>query len=310
LLDQNYNSYWAPAEGQQAATVEVDFGKKIEFNRLLVQEYVNLGQRVSAFSIEKEVNGVWLPLAEGTTLGYKRILRVADTEAQRIRIHFKEGKGVPLISELGVYFAPPLLLPPKISRSKEGKISLTGVEKGLEIYFSLVDNQPKVGGSRYTEPLEVLHPVTVQALVYDPKTGQSSASARKELDLVKAGWKVISPDPKSQLAIDEQANTYWTSAAGILELDLGTEVLLKGITYLPMQARYPSGFIADYVLEGSPNGSSWQELARGEFANIQNSPVEQLIRFTPQQLRYVRLKAVRTVDGNAATFGELGTISR
>jgi alpha-L-fucosidase len=95
-----------------------------------------------------------------------------------------------------------------------------------------------------------------------------------------------------------------------LELDLGTEVLLKGITYLPMQARYPSGFIADYVLEGSPNGSSWQELARGEFANIQNSPVEQLIRFAPQQLRYVRLKAVRTVDGNAATFGELGTISR
>jgi len=45
-------------------------------------------------------------------------------------------------------------------------------------------------------------------------------------------------------------------------------------------------------------------------ANIQNSPVEQVIRFAPQQVRYVRLKAVRTVDGNAATFGELGTISR
>jgi alpha-L-fucosidase len=38
--------------------------------------------------------------------------------------------------------------------------------------------------------------------------------------------------------------------------------------------------------------------------------VEQLIRFTPQQLRYVRLKSVRTVDGNAATFGELGAITR
>jgi alpha-L-fucosidase len=310
LLDQNYNSYWTPAGNQQAATVEVDFGKKIEFNRLLLQEYVNLGQRVSAFSIEKEVNGVWVPLAEGTTLGYKRILRVADTETQRIRIHFKEGKGLPVISELGVYFAPPLLLPPKISRSKEGKISLTGVEKGLEFYFSLDGSQPKVGGSRYTDPLEILRPVTVQALVHDPKTGQSSASARKELDLVKAGWKVISAEPKAQLAIDEQTNTYWTSSTGMLELDLGTEVVLKGITYLPMQARYPSGFIADYVLEGSLEGSSWQELARGEFANIQNSPVEQLIRFAPQQLRYVRLKAVRTVDGNAATFGELGTITR
>jgi alpha-L-fucosidase len=153
-------------------------------------------------------------------------------------------------------------------------------------------------------------PATVQAIVVNAKAGKSSAASRRELDLVKGNWKVLSSDPKAKAAIDEQANTYWTSAAGMLELDLGTEVSLKGITYLPMQARYPSGFIADYVLEGSLEGKSWQELARGELANIQNSPVEQLIRFAPQQLRYVRLKAVRTIDGNAATFGELGAITR
>jgi alpha-L-fucosidase len=121
---------------------------------------------------------------------------------------------------------------------------------------------------------------------------------------------VLSTDSKAQAAIDELPHTFWTSPSNALELDLGKKVALKGLRYLPMQARYPRGFIAEYALEGSLDGSNWFLLAKGEFANIQNNPIEQVIRFAPQQLRYVRLKAVRTVDGNAATFGELSTITR
>jgi len=310
VLDGNYDSYWAAATGETSTTIELDFGKPRSFNRILVQEYVNLGQRVSAFTVEKEVEGKWLPLAQGTTIGYTRILRVPDTQAQKIRINFLEAKGEPLIAELGVYAAPALVFPPKITRSTVGLVSITAADPGLEIYYTLDGSLPLAGKNRYDKSFVLEQPATVQAIVVDAKAGKSSASSRQEIDLVKGNWKVLSSDPKAQAAIDEQANTYWTSAAGMLELDLGTEVLLKGITYLPMQARYPSGFIADYVLEGSQEGKSWQELARGEFANIQNSPVEQLIRFAPQQLRYVRLRAVRTVDGNAATFGELGAITR
>jgi alpha-L-fucosidase len=310
VLDGNYDSYWAAATGQTSATVELDFGKPRSFNRILIQEYVNLGQRVSAFSVEKEVEGKWLPLAKGTTIGFTRILRVPDTQAQKIRINFLEAKGEPLIAELGVYAAPALVFPPKITRSTAGLVSITAADPELEIYYTLDGSLPLAGKNRYDKPFLLEQPATVQAIVVDAKAGKSSAASRRELDLVKGNWKVLSSDPKAKAAIDEQANTYWTSAAGMLELDLGTEVSLKGITYLPMQARYPSGFIADYVLEGSLEGKSWQELARGELANIQNSPVEQLIRFAPQQLRYVRLKAVRTIDGNAATFGELGAITR
>ena len=310
VLDGKYGNYWAAATGQMSATVELDFEKPRSFNRILIQEYVNLGQRVSAFSVEKEVEGKWLPLAQGTTIGYTRILRVPDTQAQKIRINFLEAKGEPLIAELGVYAAPALVFPPKITRSTAGLVSITASDPGLEIYYTLDGSLPLAGKNRYDKSFVLEQPATVQAIVVDAKSGKSSATSRRELDLVKGNWKVLSSDPKAQLAIDEQANTYWTSPAGMLELDLGTEGSLKGITYLPMQARYPSGFIADYVLEGSLEGSNWQELARGEFANIQNSPVEQLIRFAPQHLRYVRLKAIRTVDGNAATFGELGTITR
>jgi len=276
----------------------------------LIQEYVNLGQRVSAFTVEKEVEGKWLPLAQGTTIGYTRILRVPDTQAQKIRINILEAKGEPLIAELGVYAAPALIFPPKITRNPAGLVSITAADPGLEIYYTLDGSVPLTGKNRYDKPFLLEQPATVQAIVMDAKTGKSSATSRQELDLVKGNWKVLSTDSKAQTAIDELPHTYWTSPSNALELDLGEKVVLQGLRYLPMQARYPSGFIADYVLEGSLDGQNWQQLAKGEFANIQNNPIEQAIRFAPQELRYVRLKALRTIDGNAATFGELSSITR
>ncbi len=310
VLDGNYDSYWAAAAGQARASVELDFGQPQSFNRILIQEYVNLGQRVSAFTVEKQVEGKWLPLAEGTTIGHTRILRVPDTQAQRIRINFLEAKGEPLIAELGIYAAPALVFPPKITRSTAGLVSIAAADPGLDIYFTVDGSMPLAGKNRYDKPFLLKQPATVQAIVLDAKTGKSSTISRQELDLVKRNWKVLSTDSKSRAAIDELPKTYWTSPTNALELDLGEKVALQGLRYLPMQARYPSGFIAEYVLEGSLDGSTWVLLAKGEFANIQNNPIEQLIRFAPQQLRYVRLKALRTVDGNAATFGELSTITR
>ena len=310
VLDGNYDSYWAAAAGQARASVELDFGQPQSFNRILIQEFVNLGQRVSAFTVEKQVEGKWLPLAEGTTIGHTRILRVPDTQAQRIRINFLEAKGEPLIAELGIYAAPALVFPPKITRSTAGLVSIAAADPGLDIYFTVDGSMPLAGKNRYDKPFLLKQPATVQAIVLDAKTGKSSTISRQELDLVKRNWKVLSTDSKSRAAIDELPKTYWTSPTNALELDLGEKVALQGLRYLPMQARYPSGFIAEYVLEGSLDGSTWVLLAKGEFANIQNNPIEQLIRFAPQQLRYVRLKALRTVDGNAATFGELSTITR
>ncbi|WP_332914302.1 alpha-L-fucosidase [Algoriphagus boritolerans] len=59
LADGDFDTYWTTPDGQIEASVELDFGKNVSFNRLLLQEFVNLGQRVKAFSLEKEVNGNW-----------------------------------------------------------------------------------------------------------------------------------------------------------------------------------------------------------------------------------------------------------
>ena len=310
LNDGDFNTYWTTPDGQLQSSLEVDFGKTVSFNRLLIQEFVNLGQRVKAFSLEKEVNGSWEKIAEGTTIGYKRILRFADTEAQKIRINFLDGKGIPVISEIGVYSAPALLFPPKITRTPEGKVTIQAAESELEVFFTTDGSAPKVGQNAYSGEFDLLQPATIQAIAVDSKTGKTSDPARVDFDLAKGSWKVISSDTIAIRAVDERANSYWTSKTNDLTIDLGQEVDLKGFTYLPMQARYPSGYIADYALEVSGDGKSWKRVTQGEFSNIKNSPIEQIIKIDATKARFVRLKALRTVDGNAATFGEFGVITR
>jgi alpha-L-fucosidase len=131
-----------------------------------------------------------------------------------------------------------------------------------------------------------------------------------DFDLAKGSWNVISSDTLAGRAIDERADSYWTSPTGDLTIDLGQEVELKGFTYLPMQARYPSGYIAEYALEVSGDGKNWKRVTQGEFSNIQNSPIEQVIRLDSQLTRYIKLKALKTTDGNRATVGEFGVLTR
>jgi alpha-L-fucosidase len=310
LNDGDFNTYWTTADGTAQASVEIDFGKEVSFNRLLIQEFVNLGQRVKSFSLEKEVNGTWEKIADGTTIGYNRILRFPDTQARKIRVNFLDGKGIPVISEIGVYSAPVLLFPPTITRTPDGKVTITAAEAGQSIYYSLDGNMPKSGENPYSDKIEVLSPTTVQAIAVDPMSGKSSETARVDFDLAKGSWKVVSKDSNSGKAIDENPNTYWTSADNELVVMLEREVELQGFTYFPMQARYPSGYVAEYSLSVSPDGRSWKEVARGEFSNIQNSPVEQSIRFGATPARHIRLKALRTTDGNPATFAEFGILTR
>jgi alpha-L-fucosidase len=68
----------------------------------VLQEHIQLGQRVTAFRVFAERNGKWAPLAEGTTIGYKRILRFAKTETEKLKIEF-EGRAALCISEVGAY---------------------------------------------------------------------------------------------------------------------------------------------------------------------------------------------------------------
>jgi alpha-L-fucosidase len=305
LLDGDYETYWTTGDGDISASVELDFGKETVFNRLLLQEYTPLGQRQKAFSLEKEVNGNWEKIVEGTTIGYKRILRFPLQKAQKIRVNFEDGKGIPVISELGVYHAPALLNPPNIKRDKSGEITLTASDSDLELRYSLDGSEPC---QIYSDPIPMIEAKTLKALSFDPNTQEEGEVLEVNLDHAKAKWSAMNSG--AEKAFDENPATFWASENNELALDLGELLQLKGFTYFPMQARYPSGFIQNYEFQISADGKIWKTVSQGEFANIANNPIPQEVRFDSVEAQFIRLKAIKTTDGNSATFAELGILTR
>lgn len=99
------NELWQPQVGESK---EYDVKEGSMVNTLLVQEDIAQGQRVEDFLVEAYINGDWQYVAEGTTIGYKRLLRFSDCQPEKIRITIRASRGAANISGVGLYYAEPL----------------------------------------------------------------------------------------------------------------------------------------------------------------------------------------------------------
>jgi hypothetical protein len=104
-LDADPDTYWATDDGQAAGWLEVDLGGPVEFNVVMIQEAIALGQRVEAWQLEVWREGAWQVVARGTTIGHKRLERFEPVTAQRARLMIGRAKSCPLVSSLGLYRA-------------------------------------------------------------------------------------------------------------------------------------------------------------------------------------------------------------
>lgn len=77
-------------------------------NTVLLQEDITKGQRVEAFGVEGLVDGEWVLLTEGSTIGYKRLLRFSDLSPTRLRVNITSTRDVANIAKVGAYHAPNL----------------------------------------------------------------------------------------------------------------------------------------------------------------------------------------------------------
>lgn len=103
LTDGKLETYW---QGKSdTGVIEISFDEKQRFDRLLLQENITEGQRVEDFVLECRIDNQWKAVAEGTTIGYKRILRFAPVETDKVRIVIRQSRDLPQIAELGFYMA-------------------------------------------------------------------------------------------------------------------------------------------------------------------------------------------------------------
>jgi alpha-L-fucosidase len=103
VADQDPETYWATDAEIARGYIEIDFGQPTSIKYVEIQEYIKLGQRIRGFKIEAFQQGEWKSIAEGTTIGYKRILRIEPTQTTKVRIKITDSRASPVISEIGVY---------------------------------------------------------------------------------------------------------------------------------------------------------------------------------------------------------------
>ncbi len=95
-------------KARSGATKEFNIIQGDIVNTVLLQEDILKGQRVEEFTVEGLVNDEWVKITEGTTIGYKRLLRFNDTQATKIRITIDETRDIANIKKVGAYYAPVL----------------------------------------------------------------------------------------------------------------------------------------------------------------------------------------------------------
>lgn len=312
--DGNWDSYWATDEGVVKADITFSFDKPQQVNRVLLQEYIPLGQRVKAFSIDYYADGKWNPIPTKdtmSTVGYKRIIRFTNVTAEKLRVNFLDARGPLTINNIAAYCAPALMVEPTISRDKDGKITITGGDISSMIYYTTDGSEPTINSTPYTEPFVSTGKSTLKAIAQDPAASDRlSPVSIKTFDVLTTQFIVTDGQRGGSNIFDSNQWTTYSIPTGksAIDIKLDKEYELTGFTYTPDQSRWGGGVISFYELWA--NG---KKVAEGEFSNIKANPIEQIVELKePVKTDNLRFVAKKLVDGTGsnAVIAEFGIVTK
>ncbi len=103
LIHADPHAYWTCDDADITPTLTLNFLYPQRFNILGLREFLPLGQRVSAFSFDTWQAGGWQPLASGTSIGSRRLLRTPITTTTALRLRITQSAACPALSELGIW---------------------------------------------------------------------------------------------------------------------------------------------------------------------------------------------------------------
>ena len=104
-VDGKPGTFWSPEGDAAGAWLEVDLGAPTRFSVVMTQEQIAEGQRVEQYRVEALTAQGWQEVARGTTIGHKKLDRIPEVEASRVRLTIDRSRGIPLLRALGLFQA-------------------------------------------------------------------------------------------------------------------------------------------------------------------------------------------------------------
>lgn len=135
------NEAW---HGTSGTVRQYDIQKDALVNAFMIQEDISKGQRIESFLVEAYKDGSWIHMAEGTTVGYKRLVRFSDTRPERIRVTIRSARGVVNVAAVGLFYAEPLA-----DKNEEVQLSDVPVD-GWQVVGGNADSRKAIDGDRKT----------------------------------------------------------------------------------------------------------------------------------------------------------------
>lgn len=314
LQDANYNSYWTTNDSVTSASLEITYRKDKTFNRLLLQEYIPLGQRIAKFNVECFINEQWVEVASATTVGYKRVLRFPSITTKRVRINIQQSLDSPILSKIALFAAKEYLAEPRITRSKEGFVSITCASSDPNVYYTLDGSNPTIESLLYKEPFAFPEGGRVKAIAVIEEGKSKSLIASAKFDIAPTKWEVIAPSFMNlDNIIDGREDTFaevYKSHPVIV--DLGEELPLRGLVYVPsLNPRASNVYRFNYYI--SNDGKYWTKVVdNASFPNMKNKPTRQELLFGKTvNARYIKFMSLESVKrGSKYAIAELSVITR
>ncbi len=334
VLDADDTSFWQTGDDQRS--FEMVLGAAQLINRFMLQEAIAThGQRIEEHALDAWVSGQWQQVAQGTTVGYKKILRFPSITTDKLRLRITQSRLQATVMSVSAHYYRERPPPVSITRGGRGKVEIALVKHRfgwkprknllkpakkppeMHIHYTTDGSDPTTNSPLYKAPFEY-NGGTVKARAFWDES--ASALSVHTFGITKKHWKVVAVSSAQKgswyklgrdsrvasRALDNNPDTLWQTTAGdpleqFLAIDLGKIQTLSAFVYTPPRGLSPGeGLIISGQLQLSDDGENWRDLEAFEFGNLVNDPSQRTHYFEKSvKTRYIKL--VRT----EAALGEL-----
>ncbi len=191
ILDDNPETFWTTNNNTTTATILLKLKRGYRFNCAMLQENILEGQRIEKFRLEYYDGQFWTKFAEGTTVGYKRLLKFPEVHADGVKIVIEQSRTNPTLSSFGLFKTPPEVTfePNGGSFGDSIIVSLSSDSKFSKIYYTLDSSVPSKNSQLFSEKITISETTTITAIAI-AKDGKEGLPVSASYNKAKYGIKL------------------------------------------------------------------------------------------------------------------------